>query len=401
MIKRACMLVALFGLLFQAVYNHAHGSQDDDTRYLIIDTHIDTPYRQYRIGLNIFDGTNTGQFDLPRALQGGLSAAFMSIYTPASAATEGTSKQIAHELIDWVFDTAAQSEQIGIATCSADIRKLFAEQKLALPLGMENASPLEGDPSNLLPFIERGIRYITLAHSRSNEFSDSSYDDNETHGGLSEAGVALVKLMNQHGIMIDLSHLTDDAAWQVLEISESPVLATHSSLRHFVPGFHRNISDDMVRALKDNGGVVHINFGSAFILNESRVWQNELSDAVEEFSEGKELTTEQRREFAEQFRAERPYPFATVATVADHIDRVVELAGIDHVGLGSDYDGVGDTLPIGLKDVSMTSNLIQELKDRNYDDEALRKVLGENLMRVWIENEKIASGYGNNPNCAG
>ena len=368
--------------------------------YLIVDTHIDTPYRHYRNPLNIFDGTNTGQFDLPRALQGGLSVAFMSIYTPATAAEEGTSKEIAHELIDWVEATAAESDDIELATCVADVRNLYAKGKLAFALGMENGSPLEGSASNLPPFIDRGIRYITLAHSMSNEFSDSSYDENEQHQGLSEAGRELVVEMNRRGIMIDISHLTDKAAWEVLELTENPVVATHSSLRYFIPGFHRNMSDEMVEALRENRGVVQINFGSSFISNEARQWRNQVNEVIDQASEEQELTTEQRRAIYDEYAAENPYPFSTVEVVVDHIDRVVDLAGIDYVGIGSDYDGVGDTLPIGLKDVSMFPNLIEALLERGYSDAEITKIMGENLMRVWEANESLAAAQGFLPQCA-
>ena len=389
----ACLGAAL---LCSAQADESHATNDE---FLIVDTHIDTPYRNFRNELNIFDGTNTGQFDLPRAQQGGLSVAFMSIYTPASAAEEGTSKSIALEQIDWVLETAESTDAIGIATCVADVRKLHKEGTLAFALGLENGSPLEGDPANMKAFADLGIRYVTLAHSRSNEFSDSSYDENEPLQGLSDAGRELVHEMNRQGIMIDISHLTDKASWQVLELSRNPVLATHSSLRHFIPGFHRNIPDDLVVAVKENGGVVHINFGSSFVSNESREWRNAFDDALEEANASTELTPEQRQAFYAEYLEANPYPFATVATVADHIDRVVELAGVESVGLGSDFDGVGDTLPIGLKDASMFPNLIEELRDRNYDDDALRKILGENLMRVWAANEAIASEQGHAPNC--
>ena len=399
LIKQVALLIPLIWLA-AATSSSAQTleSNDANQRFLIVDTHIDTPFRNWRNELNIFDGTNTGQFDLPRAQKGGLSVAFMSIYTPASAAEEGTSKTIAHELIDWVEATAASTDAIEIATCVADVRKLYKEGTLAFALGMENGSPLEGEAANLKAFADRGIRYVTLAHSRSNEFSDSSYDENEPLGGLSDAGRELVDEMNRQGIMIDISHLTDRASWQVLKLSESPVVATHSSLRHFIPGFHRNMADDMVAALRENGGVVHINFGSSFVSNESREWRNKLDQALEDAS-ATELTPLQRQGFYANYVQSNPYPFATVSTVADHIDRVVELAGIESVGLGSDFDGVGDTLPIGLKDASMFPNLIDELRLRGYDDDDLQKVLGENLMRVWEANEAIATRHGNPPIC--
>ena len=398
--RRHHYLTGSFALFWIAAFTSPVFANEAQERFLIVDTHIDTPYINYIDELNIFDGTNTRQFDVPRAIEGGLSVAFMSIYTPPSAADEGTSKTIAHELIDWVEHVTNSSDLIEMATCTADVRRLHAEGVLAFAMGMENGSPMEGDPKNLQAFADRGIRYVTLAHGKTNEFADSSYDENEPLQGLSDAGRELVKQMNRLGIMIDISHLTDKAAWEVLKRTENPVLATHSSLRHFIPGFHRNIPDDMVVAVAKNGGVVHINFGSSFINNEAREWRNTYDDALEAHAGDAELTREQRRAFYDAYLAEHPYPFADTKDVADHFDHVVQIAGIDHVGLGSDFDGVGDTLPDGLKDVSMIPNLISELRDRGYDSESLRKVLGANLMRVWEANEAIAKDHGNLPQCA-
>ena len=397
---RCIILITGVALAVISTLVYADESDTADKRFLIVDTHIDTPYRNWRNELNIFDGTNSGEFDLPRAQQGGLSVAFMSIYTPASAADDGTSRSIALELIDWVETTASSSGDVAVATCTADVRTLHATGVLALAMGMENASPLEGDASNLHEFYDRGVRYVTLAHSKSNEFSDSSYDENEPLQGLSEAGRELVALMNQFGVMIDISHLSDKAAWEVLNLSTNPVIASHSSLRHFIPDFHRNISDDMVAAMKKNNGVVQINFGSSFISAEARQWQSDRNTTMLEVNANAEITSEERSEIYADYTVQHPFPYATVDTVADHIDRVVELAGIDHVGLGSDFDGVGDTLPEGLKDVSMFPNLIKKLIERDYDTNALRKVLGENLMRVWDANEAIATDHGHPPICA-
>ncbi|MYD42268.1 MAG: membrane dipeptidase [Gammaproteobacteria bacterium] len=388
-------------LVLLAIFFSALGSLASEQKlpYLLVDTHIDAPIRAYYNDMNVLDGTNAGEFDLPRAQQGGLSTVFMSIYTPPSAKDDGTSNSLAHELIDWVEATASSSDSIGIATCTTDVRKLHAAGTLGFALGMENGSPLEGDVSKLGSFVDRGIRYITLAHGKSNEFSDSSYDENEPHGGLSDAGRELVSAMNAHGIIIDISHLTDDATWQVLELSENPVLATHSSLRHFIPDFHRNLPDELVVAVGENGGVVNINFGSSFVSNEARLWQTKRSEAMAARADAEEMTRDERIAFYAEYQDQNPFPFATVATVVDHIDRVVELTSVDHVGIGSDYDGVGDTLPVGLKDVSMFPNLIAELQERGYDDTELRKILGENVMRVWKANEVIAAMHGNPTTC--
>ena len=363
-------------------------------RHLIVDTHIDAPYRHYRDPVDLGEAAPDREFDYPRAREGGLDVAFMSIYTPARAAEAGEARQLAERLIDDMEGLVARhSDRFAIATCTADVARLRAKGVVALALGMENGSPLAG-ASNLREsvdhFFRRGIRYVTLAHSRPNEYSDSSYDINERWGGLSEAGRQLVALLNEYGVMIDISHLSDKAAWQVLELSKAPVIASHSSLRHFIPGFHRNMSDDMVKAVAAQGGVVQINFGSGFVSEPARRWAHERDGAMRDQLGDQIADATARRAFMETYREDNPYPFATIETVVDHIERVVELAGADHVGLGSDFDGVGDTLPIGLKDVGDFPALIDGLLQRGYNDETIAKILGQNLMRAWGEAERMS-----------
>ena len=367
---------------------------------LIVDAHIDAPMKQYYQSRDLTVLRDDTEFDIPRSFAGGLNVAFMSIYTSASAATEGTSKEIAEIEIEFVETLAKQVPDIaGLATCTHDIAVLREQGKLALPLGMENGSPLGGDVTQLGYWYDKGIRYITLAHSRSNEFADSSYDENERWNGLSDAGKDLVEEMNRKGVIIDISHLTDRAAWQVLELSTAPVVATHSSLRHFIPGFHRNMPDDMVVALGEQGGLIMLNFGSSFVSAEARNWSDAMTSAVDEFNQEQDKTRDEIREFREEYRAQNPFPFATVGTVADHIDHVVELAGVEHVGFGSDYEGVGPTLPVGLEDVSKYPNLVAELLRRGYSDSELELILGQNFMRVWEQVEQLGANNGNPPDC--
>ncbi len=253
-------------------------------------------------------------------------------------------------------------------------------------MGMENGSPIEGDLATLQHFHERGIRYITLAHSLSNHISDSSYDDNRQWNGLSEFGVEVVREMNRLGIMVDVSHLSDEAFWQVLEISAVPVIASHSSARHFTPGWERNMSDEMITALAEKGGLIMINFGSAFITEEARQYSSERWPASRAFvAEHSDMPREDaQKAFAARWEAEHgPMPYASLDDVLDHFDHVVRLVGVDHVGIGSDYDGVGDSLPTGLKDVSAYPNLVEGLLRRGYSEADVRKILGENLLRVW------------------
>ena len=363
---------------------------------IIIDTHIDVPYRIVDEWEDVTQATEGGDYDHPRAVAGGLNAPFMSIYTPASLEAKGESKAKAEELIDLVLrivDTAPDKYQVALTP--DDVEEQFARGIISLPMGMENGSPVDHDLANVAYFFERGVRYITLAHSLSNQLSDSSYDDNKAHGGLSDFGREVVREMVRLGMMIDISHVTDGAFYDVLEMVDVPVIASHSSARHFTPGWERNMSDEMIKALAENGGVIQINFGSAFISQESRDYGNRRGEAYRAFLEetGSEPSDEVNAQFREQFEAENgPYPFATLEQTLDHFDHVVELTGsVDHVGIGSDYDGVGDSLPIGLKDVSTYPNLIEGLLDRGYTEEQIRKILGGNLLRVWREVEAAAA----------
>ena len=362
---------------------------------ITIDGHIDVPYRLERVWEDIGQATEAGNFDYSRATAGGLNAPFMSIYTPASLEAEGRSKEVADSLIDLVERIVAENPgKFSIATSVAEVREQFAAGIISLPLGMENGSPIDGDLANLRHFYDRGIRYMTLTHSLSNHISDSSYDDNKNWGGLSPFGEEVVGEMNRLGIMVDISHVSDDAFYDVMELTAVPVIASHSSLRHFTPGFERNMSDDMVRLLGENGGVIMINYGSAFLTEIANAYngpQREASAAYFEAAGIDEPSREQQQEFAISYREEFPYPFARLDDVLDHIDRVVDLVGIEHVGIGSDYDGVGDSLPIGLKDVSSYPNLIAGLLERGYSDGDIQRILGENLLRVWSEVEAYAA----------
>ncbi len=367
---------------------------------LVVDGHIDTPYAIYRDARDVALGDETLEFDYPKAVAGGLDAAFMAVYVPPRMEDDGTATEFANEMIDMVDGFAEDHpDKFAIATCTEDIYRAKDLGLVALPLGIENGAPIAGDLNNLDHFIDRGIRYITLAHSKSNHLADSSYDDLELWGGLSEFGVEVVYHMNDKGVMVDLSHLTDKAAWQVLEITKTPVVATHSSLRHFVPGFHRNMPDELVVAVGESGGVVMINFGSGFVKAESRQWSDTRKEVIESLNFQFPADEAKFLSFSEKYREENPYPFATVEDVVDHIDRVVELGGIDHVGLGSDYEGVGPTMPRDLSDVSKIPIIVEELWSRDYALEDIEKILALNFMRVWNEIEAFALGQGNPVTC--
>jgi membrane dipeptidase len=362
---------------------------------IIVDTHIDVPYRLETKPADISQATDGGDFDYPRAVSGGLNVPFMSIYTPAELEAEGGSKAVAEKLIDMVNGFAERwPDKFAIALSPTDVREQFAAGIMSVPLGMENGSPIEGDLSNLQHFFDRGIRYITLTHSLSNHISDSSYDTNRQWHGLSEFGVEVVNEMNRVGIMVDVSHVSDEAFWQVMDISNTPVIASHSSARHFTPDFERNMSDEMIVALAKNGGVIQINFGSSFVTAEALAYSLPRRDAGKEYAaQHPELSEEEASHQSRAiYEAEHgPMPFANLDNVLDHFDHVVALTSVEHVGIGSDYDGVGDSLPIGLKDVAAYPNLIQGLLDRGYSEHDIRKILGGNLLRVWQAVEDYAA----------
>lgn len=361
-------------------------------QHLIVDGHIDVPHRMLDFEEDIADSTIGGDFDYPRAQAGGLNAPFMSIYLPVGLQDEsGASKARAEQLIDMVesfVDDAPNT--FAIATSPDDIRAQFDDGLISLPMGMENGSGLEGEIDNVEYFFDRGIRYITLTHGRDNRIGDSSYDDSEDRwGGLSPFGEEVVREMNRLGMMVDISHVTDNTAFDALELSEAPVIASHSSCRHFTPGWERNMSDELIEALGENGGVIMITFGSSFLRSEYQDQDDPIRDKVQQHIEEQGWDEDAREAVAYTNRMRHENPIGSVEDVADHIDHAVELAGIDHVGLGSDFDGVF-ALPEGLTDASGYPNLIAELLNRGYSEDDIEKILGGNALRVWEEVEQVA-----------
>ncbi len=366
---------------------------------LILDSHIDVPYRlwsQHLEGLEIDDisGPTNGDFDFIRARKGGLNVPFFSIYLPASTEEDGTSHKMANDLIDMVEDIVTlYPEKFLLIKSVDDLSSLTNKNIVGIALGMENGAPIQGDLSRVEYYYDRGIRYITLTHSKTNHISDSSYDENIQWHGLSEFGKTLIEEMNRVGLMIDISHVNDEAFYQAIELSQVPVIASHSSLRHFTPGFERNVDDAMLNKLAEKGGVLQINFGSSFISQRPRDYMDLMNNFLElKFGQSREGVSEEViNEARKEFFSKNKYPYATLDEVLDHFDRVINLVGVDHVGIGSDYDGVGDTLPIGLKDVSSYPSLIEGFLERGYSREDIDKILGGNLIRVWKEVEEYAN----------
>lgn len=362
-------------------------------KFIITDGHVDLPYRLRvknfqleREYLGIPISTDEGDFDYERAKIGGLDAPFMSIFIPSSYQRTGGAKELADTLMDMIIGIAdAHPDKFAIAWTPNDVKEQFKKGLVSLPMGMENGAPIGDDLANVAYFRKKGISYITLTHGKDNQICDSSYDTTRTWNGLSPFGREVVKEMNRTGIMVDISHVSDSTFYQVIDMVELPVIASHSSCRKFTPDFERNMNDDMIKKLGENGGVIQINFGSSFLDKsvvdanaENREKLRGLLDSL-----GLEAKDSLAKPVIEKFRDDHPQLFSDVEMVANHIDHVVSIAGIEHVGFGSDYDGVGDSLPTGLKDVSMYPNLIYELLKRGYSEDDIEKICYKNVFRVW------------------
>jgi len=370
-------------------------------KFIITDTHVDFPYRLYSEKFKLDDAhagipisSEKGNFDYERAKIGGLDAPWMVAFIPSSYQADlDKAKVFADSLIDmvqWIIDR--HPKQFARGDSPAMIEKNTKKGLISFPLCLENGCPVK-TLDDVEYFFKKGIRYITLTHARDNHICDSSYDTTRTWNGLSPFGVDMVKEMNKTGMIIDVSHISDSAFYQVLDISTAPVMATHSSCRFYTPGWERNMSDDMIVALAKHDGIIQINFGSSFLDSDVNAVRDSNKVQLNRLLFQLHLTAEDPAaiKIAERFKADHPDPYSTVQRVADHIDHVKKLVGVDYVGIGSDFDGVGDSLPTGLKDVSMYPNLIAELLKRGYTEEEIEKICSGNVWRVWNKILQIAA----------
>ena len=367
---------------------------------IIIDTHIDVPYRLGQKYEDVSKTTAEGDFDYPRSIKGGLDAPFMSIYIPSKLQKTGGSKTLADKLIDDVEAIINQSpNKFALAYSTSQVKENFAKGVISLPMGMENGSAIEGDLANLHHFYNRGIRYITLAHAKTNHISDSSYDENRPAQGLTAFGKELIVEMNNLGVMVDISHVSDQAFYQVMQISKVPVIASHSSARFFTPGFERNMSDKMIKLLAKNGGVIQMTFSGVFtsqkFREQSAIFKPIKADFIKVNNLDEEIAADKAKidAFEEAYLLEKPWDVGSLDLVLDHYEHAIKLVGIDHVGIGSDFDGVSGILPEKLKDVASYPNLIAGLLERGYSEEDIKKLLSGNVMRVWQQVEEYATAH--------
>jgi membrane dipeptidase len=381
------------------VTSRARGIHDSA---IVVDTHADTPQRfldeHYDIGST--DPNDTGHISLDKARAGNLGAEFFSIWVDPDT-NQGHFTHHALDLIDSVYEQAARHpDRMMMAFSVADIERAHREHKLAALMGVEGGHAIEDDIRVLRDFYRLGVRYMTLSWSNTNEFADSSGDINDPkvqhHNGLTDFGKQVVLEMNRLGMMVDISHVSDKTFWDTIATTKAPIIASHSSARA-ISNHPRNMTDDMLRAMAKNGGVVGVNFYSAFDDDNYRKAmeaQQPQEDAVvaafvaKQKAEGKAVNYVEVDSIEREWTAKLPRP--PFSALIDNIDHIAKVAGVDHVGLGSDFDGVSGATPAGMDSAADLPKITQALLDRGYSPQDIRKILGGNLLRVFGEVERVS-----------
>jgi membrane dipeptidase len=369
---------------------------------IVIDTHADTPQRfldeNYDIGST--DPNDHGHISLDKAQAGNLGAEFFSIWVEPTT-NQGHFAQHTLDLIDSVYEEAARyPDRMMMAYSVADIERAHKAKKLAALMGIEGGHSIENDIRLLRDFYRLGIRYMTLSWSNTNEWADSSGDIDEPkvqhHNGLTDFGKQVVLEMNRLGMMVDISHVSDKTFWDTTTVSKAPLIASHSSARA-LSHHPRNMTDEMLQAVARNGGVVQVNFYSAFVDENYRqaaeAQKKDRDAAVAEYV-AQHKAAGQRITYLDQDRIEREWaariPRPPLRSLIDNIDHIAKVAGVGHVGLGSDFDGVSGATPQGIDSAADLPKITQALLDRGYGAEDIRKILGGNLLRVFGEVEKVS-----------
>ena len=360
---------------------------------VVVDTHNDILSMMiddnYDIGVSSVGKYHT---DIARMKQGGLTAEFFSVYIDRTYAKDGGSARRALDMIDYVYRAAERyPNDLTMAYSTSDIRRAKKQKKIAALMGIEGGHAIEDSLMALRDFYRLGIRYMTLTHNNTNNWADSCCDQAK-HNGLSDYGKEVVREMNRMGMLVDISHVSDKTMSDVLDVSTAPVIASHSSARA-LGDRTRNIPDDLLRRIAKNGGVVMINFYPGFIdknvIAASKARDERLKPQVDELTAT--YKTDPKRLAAEisKLQAAYPLPATPLSVLIDHIDHIAKVAGVDHVGIGSDFDGVS-SLPVGMEDISKLPNITYELLKRGYSENDVKKVLGENFMRAFAQVESVA-----------
>ena len=362
---------------------------------IVVDTHADTTQRLvFDPKFDLGERHSDGNIDIPRMKEGGLDALFFSIWVPSDVVGPPALKR-AYDQIDAVREAVrTHPNDLVLATTAADVRRAAGEHKIAALMGVEGGHMIDDDLRQLRNFAALGARYMTLTHFKNNNWADSS-TDKPAHNGLTPFGKDVVREMNRLGMMVDISHVADKTFYDVLGLTTAPVIASHSSCRALT-NHPRNMTDEMLRALARNGGVVMINYHAAFISEEFRVASEKLSgDVVTSMSAlskkcgGNEAcTTREGERIDHEAMMNGSLPKVSWERIIDHIDHAVKIAGADHVGLGSDFDGA--TMPLGLEDASKLPKITDALLKKGYSEQDVEKILGGNILRVMEAVEKAA-----------
>src|ERR1700693_2514793 len=369
---------------------------------IVIDTHADTPQRfldeQFDMGST--DPHDIGHMSLDKARRGNLGAEFFSIWADPET-NQGHFAQHTFDLIDSVYEQAARHpDRMMMAFSVADIERAHREHKLAALMGIEGGHSMENDIHLLRDYYRLGVRYMTLSWSNTNEWADSSGDIDdvkvEHHNGLTDFGKEVVVEMNRLGMMVDISHVADKTFWDAIATTKAPVIASHSSARALVDA-PRNMTDDMLKAVTKNGGVVQVNFFNGFDdadFRKAMVAQNkEQAAATQKYveslkAEGKPVNYIEVNRMQREWMAKIPRPPFKV--LIDHIDHIAKIGGVDHGGLGSDFDGVSGATPQGIDSAADLPKITQSLVDRGYNASEIHKILGGNLLRVFRQVERVS-----------
>jgi membrane dipeptidase len=334
--------------------------------------------------------------DIPRMKQGGMGAQFFAVYVAASYVEGNRAANRTLQMIDTVRHDIIEKypNEFLLATSAGDIRRAHKEHKIAALMGIEGGHAIEDSLRLLRDYYDLGVRYMTLTHSNSNHWADSSGDANKPNNGLSAFGKEVIAEMNRLGVIVDISHVADKTFFDALEVTKAPVIASHSSCRA-ISNAPRNMTDDMLRALSKNGGVVMINYNAGFLSEEYRAAKRSpelnarIQTVTKQCGENEACSIRESERINQEAMTKGDLPKVTWEKIIEHIDHAVKVAGIDHVGLGSDFDGA--VMPLGMEDVSMLPRITDALLKKGYSEKDIQKILGGNILRVMEDVERIAS----------
>jgi membrane dipeptidase len=365
-------------------------------RAIVVDGHNDLPWRlrtEFASSFAEFDlGSRheDGHTDIPRLREGGVGAQFFAAYVPSEYEGHGAAR-IALEQVDLIKRMAIRYPDLEMACSTGDVQRIARSGKIAVLIAIEGGHAIENSLGVLRMFYELGARYMTLTHASSTDWADAATDE-ARHGGLTEFGEEVVREMNRLGMLVDISHVSVETMEDVLRVSEAPVIASHSGARA-INNHSRNVPDAILSRMAEQGGVVMPNFYSGFVVPEGADMARDMFDVLRalrvEYGDDEDAVDEAWREWA----AEHPIPRGTVSDVVNHIDRIVEVAGLDHAGLCSDFDGITVT-PVGLEDVSTFPAITEELLRRGYTEDGITKILGGNVLRALAGAEDVARQSG-------